>query len=203
MTDSEFKWNLKVNGKFDPYKSQLAVKNGLGTEARENVRLAYAKLGHAASHEEQLAFTVRRMALKFSHRLARMATAMTYALLRDPGSVNRILLQAYVEGKCDLPPPVADEGCGIDDAAMEEHKLEKWIENVPNYLTAPDQRRLQRSRVRNRARKGWKTIRKHARFIEKVRPYALHWQETMIVAKCAPGGAYRAADLAAYSAEFD
>ena len=133
------------------------------------MRLAYAKLGHAASHEEQLAYGAAHGAQVFAPT-CEDGDGDDVPLLRDPGSVNRIPLQAYVEGG-DLPPPVADEGRGIDDAAMAEHKLEKWIENVPNYDGARPAAPATQPRAQSGAQ-GLEDHRKHARFIEKVRLHA-------------------------------
>jgi len=80
--------------------------------------------------------------------------------------------------------------------------LHEWKRDLPLYLRAGQQPAYAHLRRRTTVRRAWALLRRHARAVDAMARVALYWQEQTQVALCAPDGAGRAADCAAFAAEF-
>ena len=119
---------------------------------------------------------------------------------------------ARATGLQTLQPPrwvSVGRDCGhgsdfISDACRHltiEH-LQEWKRDLPLYLRAGQQRAYALLRLRTAKRRRWALLRRHARAVDLAARVALYWQERTQRALCAPGGAGRAADCAAFEADF-
>ena len=80
--------------------------------------------------------------------------------------------------------------------------LQEWKRELPLYLRAGQERAYVELHRRTNVRRAWALLRRHARAVDLAARVALYWQERTQMALCAPDGAGRAADCAAFAAEF-
>ena len=87
-------------------------------------------------------------------------------------------------------------------ARLSLENLHEWKRDLPLYLRAGLLRAHAQLHRRTNVRRAWARLRRHARAVETAARVAFYWQERTQMALCAPGGAGRAADAAAFAAEF-
>ena len=80
--------------------------------------------------------------------------------------------------------------------------LHEWKRDLPLYLRAGQQAAYAHLRRCTTIRRAWTLLRRHARAVDLAARVALYWQERTQMALCAPDGAGRAADCAAFAADF-
>ena len=85
---------------------------------------------------------------------------------------------------------------------MSFENLNEWKQDLPMYLHYSQQRAYAQLRLRTNVRRAWALLRRHARAVDTAARIVFSWQEETQRKLCAPGGAGRAADRAAFEDEF-
>ena len=85
---------------------------------------------------------------------------------------------------------------------MSFENLNEWKQDLPQYLHYSQQRAYAQLHRRTNVRRAWALLRRHAHAVDTAARVVFFWQEETQRKLCAPDGAGRAADRAAFEAEF-